>query len=90
MFIKVYRLDIQSVMLVLSTHLCELYCIPSNLLSDSTPPLPRPPFPVSKYSMYKQCVAGGLGGVGDHILQEFNTLYLTRFRTYKIAKPPQT
>ncbi len=23
--------------------------------------------------------------VGDHILQEFNTLYLTRFRTYKIA-----
>ncbi len=28
--------------------------------------------------------------VGDHILQEFNTLYLTRFRVYKIAKPPQT
>ena len=25
-----------------------------------------------------------------HILQEFNTLYLIRFRTYKIAKPPQT
>jgi hypothetical protein len=23
---------------------------------------------------------------GDHILQEFNTLYLTRFRTYKIAR----
>ncbi len=23
--------------------------------------------------------------VGDHILQEFNTLYLTRFRTYKIT-----
>jgi hypothetical protein len=37
---------------------------------------------------------GGGGGVlspvGDHILQEFNTLYLTRFRTYKIARPPQT
>jgi hypothetical protein len=28
--------------------------------------------------------------VGDPILQEFNTLYLARFRTYKIAKPPQT
>jgi hypothetical protein len=28
--------------------------------------------------------------VGDHILQEFKTLNLTRFRTYKIAKPPQT
>ncbi len=27
--------------------------------------------------------------VRDHILQEFNILYLTRFRTYKIARPPQ-
>ncbi len=26
----------------------------------------------------------------DHILQEFYTLFLTRFRTYKIASPPQT
>jgi hypothetical protein len=38
----------------------------------------------------------GVGGGGvvscvvDHILQEFNTLFLTRFRTYKIATPPQT
>jgi hypothetical protein len=31
-----------------------------------------------------------LSPVGDHILQEINTLYLTRFRTYKIARPPQT
>jgi hypothetical protein len=32
-----------------------------------------------------------LSPVGDHILQEFiNTQYLTRFRTYKIATPPQT
>jgi hypothetical protein len=28
--------------------------------------------------------------VVDHILQEFNNLFLTRFRTYKIATPPQT
>jgi hypothetical protein len=28
--------------------------------------------------------------VGNHILQEFNTLFLTRFRTYKIATPPLT
>ncbi len=28
---------------------------------------------------------GVLSSVGDHILQEFNTLYLTIFRTYKIA-----
>jgi hypothetical protein len=26
----------------------------------------------------------------DHILQEFYTLFLTRFRTYKIATPPHT
>jgi hypothetical protein len=29
------------------------------------------------------------GCVGDNILQEFNTLSLNRFRTYKIARPPQ-
>jgi hypothetical protein len=44
--------------------------------------------------IFRQCVAGrGVGvlsSVGDHILQEFKTLYLTRFRTYKIARPPQT
>jgi hypothetical protein len=28
---------------------------------------------------------GGLCPVGDHILKEFNTLFLTRLRTYKIA-----
>ncbi len=34
---------------------------------------------------------GVLSPVGDNILQEFNTLYLTRFRTYKPQKsPPQT
>ncbi len=31
-----------------------------------------------------------LSPVGDLILLEFNTLYLTRFRTYKIDRPPQT
>jgi hypothetical protein len=30
---------------------------------------------------------GVLSSVGDHNLQEFNTLYKTRFRTYKIATP---
>jgi len=30
-----------------------------------------------------------LSPVGGYILQEFDTLYLTIFRTYKIARPPQ-
>jgi hypothetical protein len=71
------------------------YC-PSNLLSGLPPP-PLTPFPKSKYSTVYQPVCGseGVGGggvlsfVGDHILQEFNTLFLTRFRTYTIALPPQ-
>ncbi len=58
------------------------------------PPPTPPPFPKSKYSIYRQCVAGrvegALSSVEDHILQEFNTLFLTRFRTYKFALPPQT
>ncbi len=48
-------------------------------------------------TVYTECGAGRGGGgegaelccyVGDHNLQEFNTLLLTRFRTYKIAFPP--
>ncbi len=39
-------------------------------------------------------LGGGGGGVlnctVDHILQEFCILFLTRFRTYKIASTPQT
>ncbi len=64
---------------------CEL--LPLYLLSDLAHP--SPPFP-------KLCVAVGRGGGGrvlscvvDHILQEFNTLFLTRFRNFKIATPPQ-
>jgi hypothetical protein len=49
-----------------------------------TPP-PLPKVKDSKYSIYRQCVAGRgwgmLSCVGDHILQEFNTMYLTTFRT---------
>jgi hypothetical protein len=51
---------------------------------------------MSKYSIYRQCGWEGMVGVeslspvGDHILQEFNTLYLNRFRTDKIARPPHT
>jgi hypothetical protein len=69
--------------------LLPLYCT----FSLTSSPLPRvPPFP--KYSI--QTVYDCGGGVGvlkctvDHILQEFYTLFLPRFRTYKIALPPQT
>jgi hypothetical protein len=64
------------------------------LLSDLLPP---PPFPMYLYRICRQCVTVGGGGGGGllkctvaHILQEFYALFLTRFRTYKIASPPQT
>jgi hypothetical protein len=67
---------------------CEL--LPLYLLSD----LPHPS-PLHKVNIrYKQTVTGcgGRGGVlscvVDHILQEFNTLHLTRFRIYKNATLP--
>ncbi len=58
------------------------YC-PSNLFCGSPPPSP-PPF-LCQSTVYTACENGG-----DHVLQEFNTLYLTRFGNYKIARPPQT
>ncbi len=66
------------------------YC-PSNLLSGSSPP-PLPPSQ-SQGTVYTDSVwlAGGAGVLscaGEHNLQEFKTLVLTRFRTYKIALPP--
>ncbi len=58
-FIRVCRLEKHSVMLVFQPSFVN-YC-PSNLLSGSHP-LPPPPFSVSKYSIYRQCVSGrGLG-----------------------------
>jgi hypothetical protein len=56
------------------------------------------PSPLPKVNVqYIQTVCGcgrGMGGGGvlscvvDHILQEFNTLFLITFRTYQIATPP--
>jgi hypothetical protein len=39
-FIRVYRLEIQSVMLVFSTHLCELLTLASSPWFNSLPPPP--------------------------------------------------
>jgi hypothetical protein len=70
-----------------------VYCCPSTFSLTFSPPSQ------SKHTLvqYIQKLCGcGVGGGGvlrcvvDHILQEFNTLFLTRFRTYKIATPPQT
>jgi hypothetical protein len=63
-------------------------CCPCTFsLTSSPPPLPM-------YSICRNVTVGGGGGVlkciVDHILKEFNTMFLTRFRTYKIATPPQT
>ncbi len=63
----------------------------------STFSLTSSPLPPSqtKCTVYTDslCLLGGVGVLNcnvDHILQEFSTLFLTRFRTYKIASPPQT
>ncbi len=49
-FIRVYRLEIQPVMVVWYFRPSFVNYCPSNLLSGSPPP-PPPPFPVSKYNM---------------------------------------
>jgi hypothetical protein len=81
-FNRVYRLEIQSVMLVFSTSFVKYY--PSNLLSGSPPPPPPPSQSQSTVYMYRQCDWEGVGVlscVEDHILQEFHNLFLTIFRT---------
>jgi hypothetical protein len=82
-FNRVYRLEIQSVIQYKYFRPSLVNCCPSNLMSGS------PASPVPKVQVQTVCGGGGggkgaLSCVGDHILQEFNTLFLTRF------KPPQT
>jgi hypothetical protein len=80
-FNRVYRLEIQSVMLVFSTPLVN--CCP----------LPKVNIQI-RYIQSTENVwlwGGGYGvlrSVVDNIQQEFNALFLTRFRTYQIATPP--
>ncbi len=72
----------------------ELYlCTFAPLLYLRSDLLPPPSLPNVQY-MQTVCDCVGGGGVlkctVDHILQKLYTLFLTRFRTYKIASPPQT
>jgi hypothetical protein len=66
MFKRVFRLEIQSFMLVISTPLVN--CCPStfSLTSPTTPPLP-------KVNVHTDSVWLWV------VVQEFNTLFLTRF-----------
>ncbi len=75
-------------------YTCVLvYCCPSTVPSLWPPP-PSPPSQCTVYADSVWLWGGGRWGVlkctVDHILQEFYTLFLTRFRTYNIASPPQT
>ncbi len=73
-----------------------VYCTVAPLLYLLSDVLPPAPFPMYSTVLYMQTVCDCVGGGGGlnctvgHILQEFYTLFLTRFRTYKIASPPQT
>ncbi len=58
-----------------------VYCCPSTV-SLTSPPSQN----ICTVYTVGYCVGGGgLNCVVDYILQEFYTLFLTRFRTYKIA-----
>ncbi len=71
-FNKVYRLEIQSVMLVFSTQVCELLPLfPSHWFTSS--PHPPPPPGVNKYSVYTYSVCKGGGGYGVLGLRQINT-----------------
>jgi hypothetical protein len=55
--------------------------------------LPPPPLPNVQFIQTVCDLWGVVGGVEMYCgpyLQEFYTLFLTRFKTYKIASPPQT
>jgi hypothetical protein len=81
-FYRVYRLEIQSVMLVFSTQLRELLYCSSSILSGSPPPIHK----VKVQFIKTVCSWDGVGGVElcwRPFLQELNTMYLTRFRKYK-------
>jgi hypothetical protein len=100
-FYSFFRLEIHLLMVGIFDPACEL--LPpwtKELYLCTVAPLPSlwptpPPPSQTKCTVYTDSVwlwggVGVLNCVVDHILQEFYTLFLTRFRTYKIALPPPT
>ncbi len=69
-------------------YMLLVYCCPSTVPSL----WPPPPSPPSQCTVYTDSVllVGGVEMYCGPYLQEFYTLFLTRFKTYKIASPPQT
>ncbi len=69
-----------------------VYCCPSTFSLTSFHPTPPPSQTKCTLFTNSMWLWGGGGGVlnctVDNILQEFYTLFLTRFRTYKIASLP--
>ncbi len=98
-FNRFNRLELHSLMVGIFDPACEL--LPpwtKELYLCTVAPLPSfwpPPPSQTKCTVYTDSVwlwGGGvvLNCVVDHILQEFYTLFLTTFRTCKIASPTQT
>jgi hypothetical protein len=74
LFTRVYRLEIRSVMLLFSTQLCELLPL-YPFFFVHLHPLPKVKVEYVQTMCDWEGVGGGVWGcVGDHILQEFNTL----------------
>ncbi len=87
-FNRFYRLEIHLLLVGIFNPACErtilVYCCPSTF--SLTSPLPK------LNIQYKQTMwvwGRMLNCAVDHILHKFYTLFLTRFRTNKIASPPQ-
>ncbi len=106
LFNRFYRLEIHSLMVCIFDTACELLppwtkelylctVAPLLYLLSDLPPLSLPKLNTQNIQTVCGC-GGGVEGrwnvlwTVDHILQEFYTLLLTRFRTYKIASPPLT
>ncbi len=90
-FDRVYRLENGDTAVILVFSNPALWTAP---LTFSLVHLPlSPPFPKSKYSIFDSVWLGEggreLSCFGDHILQEFNTLFLTRFQNLQNCHPKQ-